>query len=126
MPTLQPPNLKLTPEQNVRAHGPGCMGCIATNSDVMLSFGGTFSDQIELLGSNNKVVGKADKMRIVDIFITQKQALNLYRELGVLFDPEIRARMATFRPKDFDQLPPEKQWEIDKKLGILDWDPKQS
>jgi len=26
------------------------------------------------------------------------------------------------RPKDFFSLSPEKQWEIDKSLGILDWD----
>jgi hypothetical protein len=26
------------------------------------------------------------------------------------------------RPADFDNLPPEKQWAIDKELGILDWD----
>ena len=26
------------------------------------------------------------------------------------------------RPPDFDRLSAEEQWEIDKKLGILDWD----
>jgi len=26
------------------------------------------------------------------------------------------------RPKNFFKLPPREQWEIDKRLGILDWD----
>jgi len=25
------------------------------------------------------------------------------------------------RPADYDDLPPESQWDIDKSLGILDW-----
>jgi hypothetical protein len=27
------------------------------------------------------------------------------------------------RPAEYSQLSPDRQWEIDKKLGILDWDP---
>ena len=27
------------------------------------------------------------------------------------------------RPVDYSQLSPRRQWEIDKELGILDWDP---
>lgn len=26
------------------------------------------------------------------------------------------------RPKDFEELSPQEQWDIDKELGILDWD----
>lgn len=29
------------------------------------------------------------------------------------------------RPPDFESLAPSEQWEIDKKLGILDWDGKK-
>ncbi len=27
------------------------------------------------------------------------------------------------RPADYDTLTPREQWEIDKALGLLDWDP---
>lgn len=29
------------------------------------------------------------------------------------------------RPKNYFKLSPERQWEIDKELGILDWEGKQ-
>jgi len=29
------------------------------------------------------------------------------------------------RPKNYGSLSPREQWEIDKKLGILDWDGKE-
>jgi hypothetical protein len=29
------------------------------------------------------------------------------------------------RPDDFEELSPQEQWEIDKRLGILDWDGKE-
>ncbi len=32
------------------------------------------------------------------------------------------ARKALLRPNDYDKLSGEDQWEIDKQLGILDWD----
>lgn len=33
-----------------------------------------------------------------------------------------QARQALKRPKDFEKLSPSAQWEIDRMLGILDWD----
>ncbi len=27
------------------------------------------------------------------------------------------------RPRDYNKLPPSEQWAIDRRLGILDWDP---
>jgi hypothetical protein len=38
---------------------------------------------------------------------------------GYSLDPADKARL--IRPSNFDKLPPKEQWEIDKKLGILDW-----
>jgi hypothetical protein len=32
------------------------------------------------------------------------------------------AQQAKRRPIDYCELSPERQWEIDKQLGILDWD----
>ncbi len=32
------------------------------------------------------------------------------------------ARQALQRPTNYVNLPPEEQWAVDKKLGILDWD----
>lgn len=32
------------------------------------------------------------------------------------------AKQAKLRPNNFEELSPEEQWEIDKKLDILDWD----
>lgn len=29
------------------------------------------------------------------------------------------------RPENYSSLPPQQQWEIDAKLGILDWDPTE-
>lgn len=34
------------------------------------------------------------------------------------------ARQAALRPADYEQLPQDEQWAIDKKLGILDWNGK--
>jgi hypothetical protein len=31
-------------------------------------------------------------------------------------------RQSKRRPHDYDDLSPREQWEIDKQLGILDWD----
>ena len=32
------------------------------------------------------------------------------------------ARVACRRPKNYSNLTPEEQWDVDKSLGILDWD----
>lgn len=34
------------------------------------------------------------------------------------------ATLAKNRPGNYEQLSPREQWEIDKELGILDWDGK--
>ena len=33
-----------------------------------------------------------------------------------------QAKAAERRPKDYNKLPPQEQWRIDRELGILDWD----
>lgn len=30
------------------------------------------------------------------------------------------------RPRDYNKLPPSEQWAIDRRLGILDWDPTKA
>ncbi len=37
-----------------------------------------------------------------------------------------QAQAAAMRPSNFDELPEKKQWDIDKALGILDWDGRWS
>lgn len=31
-------------------------------------------------------------------------------------------KLAEMRPTNYDQLSPQEQWDVDKRLGILDWD----
>lgn len=47
-----------------------------------------------------------------------------YRKISGLFKlmPMSEFEKAMTRPKDFFKLGPNRQWEIDKSLGILDWD----
>jgi hypothetical protein len=33
-----------------------------------------------------------------------------------------QAEAATHRPKDYCEMSPQAQWDVDKRLGILDWD----
>ena len=33
-----------------------------------------------------------------------------------------QAKQSLKRPNNYEQLSPQRQWEIDKELGILDWD----
>jgi hypothetical protein len=49
---------------------------------------------------------------------TISQALPMIRAMG---DPAA-AQKAKQRPANFNSLSPREQWEIDKRLGILDWD----
>lgn len=71
-------NFKLNKSNSARAYGKDCIGCESTKSDIMLSFGGI--DPMDELDGNNKKSG--DRKDILDIFMTEKQAQQLYNEIG--------------------------------------------
>ena len=49
--------------------------------------------------------------------------LSKLRELDLPLPPSPK-HLARLRPKNFEDLDPEERWDIDRKLGILDWDGK--
>lgn len=72
-----PNNIRLHPDNSARAYT-GVIGCKATKSDFMLSFGGT--KKMDTLDGNNQKDG--ERKDILDVFLNLKQAEMLYEELG--------------------------------------------
>lgn len=68
------PNLKA---KTANAYDANCKGCLATGSDVMLSFG-----QPTPYDSNNSPMGPEEDIRVVDVFLSRAAAENLYDRLG--------------------------------------------
>ena len=74
--------------------------------------------------------GKMSLKEVVeDAEINAEDVLQLFRDIGNCLNEShsslsYEAERALMRPHNFDKLPPEEQWEIDKELGILDWDGK--
>ena len=62
-------------DANVRAHSKSVNGCQQTGADIMLTFG----SQIAVLGNNKPI--RLETLKHVDVFLNEKQARNLVREL---------------------------------------------
>lgn len=74
---IQFKNFVLGQKATARAHNRDVMGCQAVKKDIMLSFG----PEITFLNASNNAI-EVQPSCIVDVFMTQEQAEDLYQELG--------------------------------------------
>lgn len=72
------PNFKASSAQ---ALGPGCIGCVDTGSDVMVSLG-----SVTPLDGNNELAGVEETGRVVDVFLGREAARRLYGTLAEALD----------------------------------------
>lgn len=77
-------------------------------------------------GGDKEVMELVDQIVHHSTEVVREAGMRLVAEncnLALAIPPEKRAAL---RPHDFERLTPQEQWEIDKRLGILDWDGKES
>lgn len=68
------PNLQLTAKSSCHVYGKGCVSCVNTKSDIMVSF----VKKVNHLDTNNKPIAYRD---FVDVFMSEEQARQLYNKL---------------------------------------------
>lgn len=101
---------------------------------------GSFLDGIEALrlGKCDAIYGKFGGILVLDkregVVYAADHKKGIYFSVEAYLSPwrllkkkeiVVKVKMserAKERPKNFKDLPPDEQWKIDKRLGILDWD----
>ena len=69
-------SLSQIPQASVAVHKKDCLGCQATNSEIMLTFG---SEIMVLNGNNQPIVH--EELKHVDVFLNKEQAQKLLKKL---------------------------------------------
>jgi len=78
-----------------------------------------WKDGVQYVGSCGTTLQRAERDFLIGEVRSLDMIANLPRELRDAIPMNVRA---AYRPDNFKELSPEDQWDVDKKLGILDWD----